>query len=489
MPKNPPTPPAPGTRSLAALVAAGIVGALWSLFQWSELLLVRAGGTSFCSMGGAVDCAAVWDTGFASAIQSFTGLPVAAWGMVWSLAALTLPLWALVRRGEGKPLGGLVSAIRLTAAAGVVSVLVLAAVSFSAGAVCLACVGTYVLVGIYAAVALGVWRGIGWPEPKGGLLQAASVVAVAFLLLLYPGLRTPSAADATGQTALARATAGTPSKAPGPVAKAGGHDHQGHDHAGHDHGHEGHAHQAAGQGRSPFAQGQGTGNAELDASLEELIRDLDRPLRQSLSDSLAIFHGSPRVPIRQPRAVMGSPAPVHITEFSDIQCGHCAQLHATMGQLKQALPDGWFSVDARNFPLDGACNPNVGRRTDEAISCHAARARICFEGHENAFEYSGRLFALGRALTADRIVDLAEPFMAKDALRQCMASPETAAKLEADIDYAMAHDAHGTPLVLVNGRQGTSFGPFLYAMILTAGAGTHPAFAPLPPPNRQAHIH
>ncbi len=30
---------------------------------------------------------------------------------------------------------------------------------------------------------------------------------------------------------------------------------------------------------------------------------------------------------------------------------------------------------------------------------------------------------------------------------------------------------------------------FLYAMVLTGGVDTHPAFAALPAPNPQAHIH
>jgi hypothetical protein len=449
----------PGARSLAALAAVGIVAALWSLFQWSELLLVRAGGSAFCGLGGAVDCATVWETGFASGVHRLTGLPVAGWGLVWSLTALALPLWALMRKGEERSPGGLVSAIRVVAGAGVASVVVLASVSFSAGAICLACVGTYILVGAYAAIALYGWRRAGFPTLKRGVIHAGGATLAAFLLLLYPGLRTPTPADVSGQSALARASS------PGA-----------HDHA--------HAHGEASPGH-----GEGTGHAERDATLADFVGQLDRATRQGLADSLLIFERGPEVPMREPRAVMGQAAPVHITEFSDIQCGHCAQLHITMSQLKEHFPEGWFSVDARNFPLDGACNPHVQRSSEDAISCHAARARICFEGSEHAFSYSGRLFSMGRNLSFDRIVALAEPYMSASELRTCMQSEETEAKLQADIEYAMAHDAHGTPIVLVNGRKGTSFGPFLYAMILTGGEGTHPAFAELPAPNPNAHMH
>ena len=44
-------------------------------------------------------------------------------------------------------------------------------------------------------------------------------------------------------------------------------------------------------------------------------------------------------------------------------------------------------------------------------------------------------------------------------------------------------------MVVVNGRRGTSVGPFLYAMVLTGGAGANPAFDALPPPNPRARLH
>ena len=54
---------------------------------------------------------------------------------------------------------------------------------------------------------------------------------------------------------------------------------------------------------------------------------------------------------------------------------------------------------------------------------------------------------------------------------------------------AAQYDSDGTPIVAVNGRRGTSYGPFLYAMILTRGNAEHPAFDALPPGNPAAHLH
>jgi serine/threonine-protein kinase len=71
------------------------------------------------------------------------------------------------------------------------------------------------------------------------------------------------------------------------------------------------------------------------------------------------------------------------------------------------------------------------------------------------------------------------------ALAACMASPDTQAKLLADIQWAEEHGIQGTPLVLVNGRQAAAFPAFLYALVLAGGDPGHPAFAALPPPTPQ----
>ena len=70
-----------------------------------------------------------------------------------------------------------------------------------------------------------------------------------------------------------------------------------------------------------------------------------------------------------------------------------------------------------------------------------------------------------------------------------MASDATRRALEEDAQLARGFDPDGTPIVAVNGRRGTSFGPYLYAMVLTGGDPRHPAFASLPPPNPDAHLH
>lgn len=145
-------------------------------------------------------------------------------------------------------------------------------------------------------------------------------------------------------------------------------------------------------------------------------------------------------------------------------------------------------MDARQFPLDGDCNPYVQRK-GSPVRCLAARVQICLEGLGGEREIVGRLFESQADLTPERIYDLASSSLSAAELEGCVASPDTARKLREDIDAAALYEPDGTPIVAVNGRKGTSFAPFLLAMILTEGADTHPAFAGRPDPNPRAHLH
>ena len=92
------------------------------------------------------------------------------------------------------------------------------------------------------------------------------------------------------------------------------------------------------------------------------------------------------------------------------------------------------------------------------------------------------LFKNQEGLTAQQVKDFAKPYLDPAELAACLTSEETALKLAADVDYAMRYQPRGTPLVLVEGRRSTQFGPFILAMILTEGRDDHPIFAELPPP-------
>jgi serine/threonine-protein kinase len=458
-------PAAPTAASLTALCALGVLTALWSLFLWSELLLSRAGSKPFCPLGDEAACAAVWDSAFASAVHRLSGLPVAAWGLVFGLVALALPLLALRRLAEGHPTPLLVTAIRLTAAAGLVTVFVMLAVSAAEGAFCAGCFATYVLTAGYAGIALFGWQRSGLPELGRAAALAASLTALGWLLLLYPGAKTPrAAAERTreGIEAVTRSGSETAPSADAPPAPGGS---------------------AAG---APAA-----GDPAADQRLREFVASLSPELKQVLSDSLHVYRTGASFPLPPPRSLIGpQDAPVRITEFTDVLCTHCAALHETVKALRAHLPAGSFSVEPRHYPLDGACNPMVQRRADP-VRCVAAQAVVCAEneGAEKAYEVSGALFESQNGLAPERALEIASRFVPRAALDACMQSPLTQARLREDIELAARYRPDGTPLVLINGRRAVSVPPFLYAIVLARGRADHPAFASLPAPNPDAHLH
>ncbi len=426
----------PTAGSLAALVALGGASALLSLFLWAELLLARAGGTAFCALSDPDACARLWDGALAVAIHSWSGLPVAAWGLVWSFAAASLPLLALLRAAEARVDTAVFSAVRIVAAGGVVAACLLFAAALQARSFCIGCFASYVLVFGYAGIALVGWRPLGLPQLGRGLVLASGGVCTGFLLLLYPGQKTPSGREAAGRDALAAA---------GPVA--GG------------------------------------------DALSAFVARLTPEMRQTLADALSQYRSGLVFPLGAPRALLGhAEAPVRITAFSDVRCGHCAELHHTLIALEREAPGGSFSVESRQFPLDAACNRAV-QRSGDPTRCLAAKALICADGRAGAREYAGRLFARQETLTEADVFALAEGVVPRSELRSCIAAGETAAGLRSDVEDAVRYQPEGTPLVLINGRKGVSYPPFLYAMVLTGGRAEHPAFGVLPPANANAHLH
>ena len=337
-----------------------------------------------------------------------------------------------------------VSATRLLAVVGVLAVAVMLLASAVMGVFCVGCLAADITIAGYAGVALFSWAALGYPQFARGATLAAVACLAGYLTLLYPGLHTPKPSAEAGREAISRIGA---------------------------------------QGAAPTV---GTGDADRDLKLAQLVDSLAPPLQQTLSDALAIYRNSE--PVSGPAPRRTNPAPVHITEWTDIRCDHCADLQQTLLELQEQTPPGSFTVEARQFPLDAECNSMV-ERAEDPVRCLAARARICLARHPKTDEFARSLFARQKELTPSQLYQIAAPYMEKKALESCVGSPETKAQLEEDIAYAARFASDGTPIVALNGRKGVSFPPFLYAMILTGGVAEHPAFARLPPPDPNAHLH
>ncbi|MEE8522958.1 MAG: thioredoxin domain-containing protein [Thermoanaerobaculia bacterium] len=419
---------------LFTLAAIGAGAGAWSVFLWRELLRARAGGDPFCGFGDDGACVALWDGTFASAVHGLTGLPLAAWGVVWGLIACALPLASWLRSASPAAAGWR-SATRVTALTGLAVVTLMLVVSVAAGSFCTSCALIYLLTVAYAAVAS--LRLKSPPTARGAAIAAAAALAF-YLVLLYPGLRTPKSSGQALTEAVARAA----------------------------------------------DTGDEAGSETAAPALEAFLASLPPDHRQGVANALYIYATSPVFAEQPPRAVTVGPADaeVRITDFSDTLCSHCADLHKAYAYLEASLPAGSFRVDSRHFPLDGNCNPHIERKADTDVRCLAARAQICMEGTPAAFDFATALFDHQGKLTSEMVLELSQPLAVRGELERCITRPETDDKLRQDIDYAWKYRPRGTPLVLINGRQGTSFESFLYAVILAGGRADHPAFASLPPP-------
>lgn len=450
-----PTSSAGSFAHVGAFGSAFLAGAL-AIYQWIELVNVKGGATAACAINATFNCTSVWDAPIAKLIQSTTRVPIAGWGLIWALGGASIALLARGRARRDGRSGPEGAALKLFALAGILSSLALFGVSASMGVWCITCLMTYVLAASFAYFA---WKAPG-PEAgewSGGVARSVAAVVVAYLLLLYPGTRTPLEAAAVG------IQAGRPPHEKGvpPGADAG-----------------------AAASRDPRPDRPERASGDL---LADFLSQLPEASKQSVSDSLAAYR---REPLRgmgapPPRRLLGSPsAPVQILEWSDIRCGHCKSFSETLHEIEASASAEQFAVELRQFPIDSGCNTNVSPdiKDPTGVRCTAARALICLEPTPAFRMVQSRLFAEQERLTLDRVWELAGTAgVPREELRRCLESPETTQKLVADIAYAMSYRIDGTPLVVINGRRAAAVGPFVYAMILANGNVDAPGWSVLPP--------
>ncbi len=444
-----PTPVA--TRGALALLVLGLAVSGLAIYQWMQLLTLRGGGATSCGFSETVNCETVWNSAFASRVHELVGIPVAGLGLVWGLAAVGLSALFLTWVSAGKDVRPAANGLRLVAAAGIVSVVVFGVASAQSGAMCPTCLATYALVAVFAGVAV---KGLPGPVLPGAgewgasLKWTVGITAAVFVAALMPGRATPKASDASGASLLPPAPPVASTPLPGVTPRE---------------------------------------TPPPPASLEEFLRSLPPQHQQFLSDALAAYRAETPQPAAAPARHRYGPvdAPVKIVEWTDSKCPHCKSLVEELSALKKRVPEGKLSLEARQFPLDGACNPAIPRRGPDApsVRCVAARAQICLEGAPDYWELREKMFAAQAVLDTERAVEIASSgSVPRSQLEVCMSSPATAAKLQEDSRYAMRHHIQGTPLVLVNGREAMPSAPFLYALVMADGNPSAPAFSVLPPP-------
>lgn len=429
---TPSTPTRPSPAALGTLLGSATALAGLAIYQWSELMLVRAGGTPACAVNDTVNCAAVWNSPFAGQVHDLLGMPVAGLGLLWGLTALVLPVLLIVQQRKGTDVNAFLTAIKLWAGAGLLATVTFIAASAAAKAVCLTCLGTYALTFAYGVGAFGLLPKPAWPDTRylvPGGAWALIISAPLFLALLYPGGRTPKSTSKV--------------------------------------------------------KVEGVDTTATADQLKEWMASLSPQDKLQAAYARNVYlHSEPRdvsaFPVRT--RIGPANAPIKLVEFTDILCGHCRMFEQLLSQLV-ALDPSRISVEPRYFPLDGECNPDIQQSPKDGIRCLGAKAQLCLEQHPDFMKLRHELFEHQASLTQDLIFQLAaKAGMGKDALLACVNSPETQKRIEQDIAYGKLYGIEGTPLVLINGREAPPAPGFLIALVLSNGDANAPIFNELPPP-------
>jgi len=142
---------------------------------------------------------------------------------------------------------------------------------------------------------------------------------------------------------------------------------------------------------------------------------------------------------------------VTLVEFSDFECGHCANAYRS---LKQVLPRYQKDVRVRfhHFPLDSACNPSV-KHSLHQYACLAAMASECAATQGRFWEYHDLLFENQSNLDRDSLIAYADRVgLDRAAFVACLDSDAPREAIARDVAEGMRLGIESTPTIFVNGR-------------------------------------
>jgi protein-disulfide isomerase len=139
--------------------------------------------------------------------------------------------------------------------------------------------------------------------------------------------------------------------------------------------------------------------------------------------------------------ISGPDGAVTLVEYGDFECGYCGDAYGSIKEVQRRLGDRLRFV-FRELPLEK--HPHA--RT-AALAAEAAGAQGRFwEMHDRLFESRGRLEPGDLSRYAQEIgLDL-------DRFVRDMGSPELAARVEEDVDSAIASGVTGTPALYIDGE-------------------------------------
>jgi protein-disulfide isomerase len=142
---------------------------------------------------------------------------------------------------------------------------------------------------------------------------------------------------------------------------------------------------------------------------------------------------------------------VVISEFSDFECGHCANVYRTLKLLWPRYRND-LRIEFHHYPLDSACNPAMTREFHRN-ACLAAIASECASAQNRFWPYHDLLFENQQHLGRDDLIRYADDVgLDREQFAQCLDGEEARAAVARDIAQAERLEVKSTPTLFFNER-------------------------------------
>jgi protein-disulfide isomerase len=192
-----------------------------------------------------------------------------------------------------------------------------------------------------------------------------------------------------------------------------------------------------------------TFGGQSDTGVLYISKDGKTLLRGELFDTSADPFAGNRAKLHLDGNPSKGPADARVTlvEFSDFQCPHCRQLYETMKTLAPRYPQ--IRIVFKDLPI-AALHPWAETAALGGRCAYMQSPDSFWKIHDGLFENQDFISA---ANIWERLLELAgQAGLDKDAFKACLASPEAAKAIEANIEDAKVLSVNSTPTVFVNGR-------------------------------------
>jgi protein-disulfide isomerase len=218
-----------------------------------------------------------------------------------------------------------------------------------------------------------------------------------------------------------------------------------------------------------------TFNGQADTGVLYISKDGKTLLRGELFDTSADPFAGNRARMHLDGNPSKGPTDARVTlvEFSDFQCPHCRQLYEAMKPLGPRYPQ--IRIVFKDLPI-AQIHPWAETAALGGRCAYLQSSDAFWKIHDALFENQE---FISTANIWERLLEYAgQAGLDKDAFKACLASPEAAKAIEANIEDAKILSVNSTPTVFVNGRPVVGGDPSTLEQYINYELGGKQAAAP-----------